>query len=118
MLCSRNFEELLRLQCVADIAEVTIYVGLGVAIPGHEAAKFTSKQDSLHALMVERERSEGIFPYLLDAKFFLSVVSKDGDSVSAVRPQKFEAAIEQVLDHVTVIDVHGHPGALLMVVHS
>jgi hypothetical protein len=76
------------LQCVADIAEVTIYVGLGVAIPGHEAAKFKSKQDSLHALMVERERSEESFPYLLRAKFFLSVVvSEDGDSVSAVRPQ-------------------------------
>jgi hypothetical protein len=69
--------------------------------------------------MVERERSEESFPYLLHTKFFLSaVVSEDGDNVSAVRPQKFEAAIEQVFDNVTVIGVHGHPGALLMVVHS
>jgi hypothetical protein len=57
------FEEFQRLQSVADIAEVAIDVSLGVAIPGHEAAKFASKQDSLHALMVERERSEESVPY-------------------------------------------------------
>ena len=82
------FEELQCCKCFVDIAEVTINVGLGVAIPCHETAKFTIKQDSLHVLMVERERSEESFPYLLRAKFFLSVVvSEDGDSVSAVRPQ-------------------------------
>jgi hypothetical protein len=69
--------------------------------------------------MVELERSETSFPYLLRAKFFLiAVASKDGDSISAVRPQKFEASIEQVFYNVTVIVVHGHPGALLVVVHS
>ena len=57
------FEEFQRLQSVADIAEVAIDVSLGVAIPGHESAKFASKQDSLHALMVERERSEESVPY-------------------------------------------------------
>jgi hypothetical protein len=31
------------LQSIADIAEVAIDVSLGVAIPGHEAAKFASK---------------------------------------------------------------------------
>jgi hypothetical protein len=99
-----------------DISEVTINVGLGVAIPGHKAAKFASKQDSLHALMVERERSEESFPYLLRAKFFLNAVaSEDGHSISAVRPQKFESTIEQVFYNVTVIGVHGHPGALLVV---
>ena len=75
------FEEFQHLQSVADIAEVAIDVSLGVAIPGHESAKFASKQDSLHALMVERERSEEIFPYLLRVKFFWSTVaSEDGDS--------------------------------------
>ena len=113
------FEEFQRLQSVADIAEVAIDVSLGVAIPGHESAKFASKQDSLHALMVERERSEESFPYLLCAKFFLnSVVREDGDSVSAARPQSSEAAIKQVFDNVTVVRVQGHPGALFMVVHS
>ena len=52
------FEEFQRLQSVSDITEVAIDVSLGVAIPGHEAAKFASKQNSLHVLMVERERSE------------------------------------------------------------
>jgi hypothetical protein len=33
---------------------VAIDVSLGLAIPGHEAAKFASKQDSLHAIVVER----------------------------------------------------------------
>ena len=89
------FEEFQRLQSVADIAEVAIDVSLGVAIPGHEAAKFASKQDSLHALMVERERSEESFPYLLRAKFFSSVVLRENsDHISAVRPQSFEAAIK------------------------
>ena len=81
------FEEFQHLQSVADIAEVAIDVGLRVAVPGHEAATFASKQDSLHALMVERERSEKSVPYLLRAKFFSSsVVRENSDSVSAVRP--------------------------------
>ena len=37
---------------------------------------------------------------------------------SAVRPQNFEAAIEQVFDNVMVMRVQGHPDALFMVVHS
>ena len=51
-------EKCQHLQSVADIAEVAIDIGLGVAIPGHEAAKFTRKQDSLHALVIKRERSQ------------------------------------------------------------
>ncbi len=89
------------MQSVADIAEVAIDVSLGVAIPGHEAAKFASKQDSLHALMVEWERSEESVPYLLRAKFFSSaVLGENGDSVSAGRPQSFEAVIKQVFDDI------------------
>ena len=51
-------EEFQHFQSVADIAEVAIDIGLGVAILGHEAAKFTRKQDSLHALVIKRERSQ------------------------------------------------------------
>ncbi len=47
-------EEFQHFQSVADIAEVAIDVSLGLAIPSHEAAKFASKQDSLHAIVVER----------------------------------------------------------------
>jgi hypothetical protein len=117
------FEEFQCLQSVVDIAEVAIDVSLGVPSQAmrrlNSRASFASKQDSLHALMVEWERSEESFPYLLSAKFFWSaVVREDGDIVSAARPQKFEAAIEQVFDNATVIRVQGHPGALLMVVHS
>ncbi len=61
-------------------------VSLGVTIPGHESAKLPSKQDSLHALMVERECSEESVPYILCAKFFSSVVlGENGDSISALR---------------------------------
>jgi hypothetical protein len=56
------FEEFQHLQSVADIVKVEINVGLGVAIPGHESAKFASKQNSLHALMVERDRIEKSVP--------------------------------------------------------
>jgi len=37
-----------------------------MTIPGHETAKFASKQDSLHALMVDRERGEESSPLLLE----------------------------------------------------
>ena len=69
--------------------------------------------------MVERERSEESVPFVLCAEFFSSaVLGENGDSVSAGRPQSFEAATKQVFDNVTVVRVQGHPGALLMVVHS
>jgi hypothetical protein len=88
-------------------------------IPGHEAAKFANKQDSLHALVIERERREQSFPYLLATKFCANdVFGEDGEGVSAVRPQFLEAVIEQVFDNVTVVCVLGHPGVLLVVVHS
>ena len=113
------FEEFQHLQSVADIAEVAIDVSLGLAIPSHEAAKFASKQDSLHALVIERERREQSFPYLLATKFCANdVFGEDGEGVSAVRPQFLEAVIEQVFDNVTVVCVLGHPGVLLVVVHK
>jgi hypothetical protein len=69
--------------------------------------------------MVERERREKIVPYLLCAKFFSSaVVRENSDSVSAARPQSFEGMVKQVFDDITVVRVHGHPGALLSVIDS
>jgi len=112
-------EEFQHFQSVADIAEVAVDVSLGVAIPGHEAAKFASKQDSLHALVVERERREQSFPYLLATEFCANAVFReDGEGVSAGRPQCLEAVIEQGFENVTVVRVQGHPGVLLLVVHS
>ena len=53
---------------------MSIYIGLGMAIPGHEAANFTRKQDSLHALVVKRERSKQSLPYLLATQFCAGTV--------------------------------------------
>ena len=98
---------------------MAIDIGLGVAIPGHEAAKFTSKQDSLHALVVEWERSEQIFPYLLATQFCANTVfGEDGEVVSAGVPQCLKTAIEQGFENVTVVHVQSHPGVLLLVVHN
>jgi len=47
------------------ICEMKIYCSFGVSIPAHYASKFTSKQSSLHALVVQREGSKKGFPYLL-----------------------------------------------------
>ena len=83
MLRARNFS----IQSVTDIAEVSIDIGLGVTIPGHEAAKFTRKQDSLHGLVVKREHSEQSFPYLLATQFCAGTVfGKDGEGIGAVMP--------------------------------
>ena len=112
-------EEFQHFQSVADIDEVAIDVGLGVAIPGHEEAKFASKQDSLHALVVERECREQSFPYLLATEFCANTgFGEDGEGVSAGRPQCLEAAIEQGFENVTVVRIQGHPGVFLLVVHS
>jgi hypothetical protein len=112
-------EEFQHFQSVADIAEVEIDVGLGVAIPGHEVAKFTRKQDSLHELVVEREHREQSFPYLLATQFCANAVFGEyGEGVSAGVPQCLEAVIEQGFENVTVVRVQGHPGVLLLVVHS
>ncbi len=100
---------------------MAIDVGLGVAIPGHEVAKFkfTRKQNSLHAVVVERERREQSFPYLLATQFCANAVFGEcGEGVSAGVPQCLEAAIEQGFENVPVVLVQSHPGVLLLVVHS
>jgi hypothetical protein len=98
---------------------MSIYIGLGMAIPGHEAANFTRKQDSLHALVVKRERSKQSLPYLLATQFCAGTVfGEDGEGVSAGVPQCLKAAIEQGFENVTVVRVQSHPDVLLLVVHN
>jgi hypothetical protein len=48
-----------------DRSEMKNDCALGVSIPTHHSSKFTSKQSSLHALVVQREGSKKGFPYLL-----------------------------------------------------
>ena len=58
-------------------------------------------------------------PYLLATEFCANAVFReDGEGVSAGRPQCLEAVIEQGFENVTVVRVQGHPGVLLLVVHS
>jgi len=69
--------------------------------------------------VIDRERREQSFPYLLATKFCANaVLGEDGEGVCAVRPQCLEAVIEQVFKNVTVVRVQGHPGDHLVVVHS
>ena len=72
---------------ITDIAEMAIDIGLGSAVPSHKVAKFSRKQDSLHALVVERECSEQSFPYLLATQFCAcTVFGEDGEGIGAVMP--------------------------------
>ena len=48
-----------------DRGEVKIDSTRVVSIPSHHANKFTSKESSLHVLVVERKGSKKSFPYLL-----------------------------------------------------
>jgi hypothetical protein len=67
---------------------MAIDIGLGMAVPGHEVAKFTRKQDSLHGLVVKREHSEQSFPYRLATQLCANTVfGEDGEGVSAGVPQ-------------------------------
>jgi hypothetical protein len=98
---------------------MAIDIGLGVAVPDHEAAKFTRKQDSLHALVGKWERSKQSLPYLLATQFCAGTVfGEDGKGVGAVVPQCLKSAIEQGFENVTVVRVQSHPGVLLLVVHN
>ena len=64
---------------------MAIDISLGAAVPSHKVAKFCRKQDSLHALVVERECSEQSFPYLLATQFCAGTVfGEDGEGIGAV----------------------------------
>jgi hypothetical protein len=69
--------------------------------------------------VVERERSEQSFPYLLATQFCAGTVfGEDGEGIGAVMPQGLKSAVEQGLENVTVVRIQSHPGVLLLVVHK
>ena len=83
--------------------KVKINSPLSVAIPQHHASKFTSKQRSLHALVVERENSKKGFPDLLcTAGLRGSVLLEDLEVVRERVPEHLEAAIEYVFQRVAI----------------
>jgi hypothetical protein len=90
-----------------------------VSIPPHHASKFTSKQRSLHAFVVERESSEKGFPDLLCTTGLRgSVLLEDLEGVRERVPEHLEAAIEYVFQRVAIRVVHVHPCVFLRVIDS
>jgi hypothetical protein len=90
-----------------------------VSIPQHHASKFTSKQRSLHAFVVERESSEKGFPDLLCTTGLRgSVLLEDLEGVRERVPEHLEAAIEYVFQRVAIRFVQVHPGVFFRVIDS
>jgi hypothetical protein len=90
-----------------------------VSIPPHHASKFTSKQSSLHALVVERESSKKGFPDLLcTAGLRGSVLLEDLEGVRERVPEHLEAAIEYVFQRVAIRVVRVHPRTFLRVIND
>jgi hypothetical protein len=90
-----------------------------VSIPPHHASKFTSKQRSLHAFVVERESSKKGFPDLLCTTGLRgSVLLEDLEGVRERVPEHLEAAIEYVFQRVAIRFVQVHPGAFFRVIDS
>jgi hypothetical protein len=59
---------------LGDRSEMMVDCALGVSIPANHASNFTSKQNSLHARVVQRESSKKGFPYLLGTERLGSAV--------------------------------------------
>jgi hypothetical protein len=90
-----------------------------VSIPPHHASKFTSKQRSLHAFVVERESSEKGFPDLLCTTGLRgSVLLEDLEGVRERVPEHLEAAIEYVFQRVAIRVVRVHPRTFLRVING
>jgi hypothetical protein len=99
--------------------EVKINSPRSVSIPPHHVSKFTSKQSSLHALVVKRESSKKGFPDLLCTAWLRGIVLlKNLEGVSERFPEHLEAAIEYVFQRVAIRVVHVHPGAFFRVIDS
>jgi hypothetical protein len=91
----------------------------GVSIPTHHASKFTSKQSSLHALVVERESSKKGFPDLLCTTWLRGIVFLEHlEGISERVPEHLEASIEYVFQRVSIRFVHVHPGAFFGIIDS
>jgi hypothetical protein len=90
-----------------------------VSFPPHHASKFTSKQRSLHAFVVEGEGSEEGFPDLLcTTGLRCSVLLENLEGVRERVPEQLEAAIEDVLQRVAIRVVRVHPRTFLCVIDS
>jgi len=102
-----------------DRIKVKINSPRSVTIPPHHASKFTSKQSSLHALVVKRESSKKGFPDLLCTAWLRGIVLlEDLEGVSERVPEHLEAAIEYVFQRVAIRFVQVHPGAFFRVIDS
>jgi hypothetical protein len=89
---------------------MTVDSALGVSIPAHHAGDFAGEQNSLHALVVKRESSEKVFPYLLGTQLLgRSVGVENFHSVSERGPEVLKTAIEDVFKRVTVVLIQCHP---------
>jgi hypothetical protein len=99
--------------------EVKINSPRSVSIPPHHTSKFTSKQSSLHALVVKRESSKKGFPDLLCTACLRGIVLlKDLEGVSERFPEHLETTIEYVFQRVAIRFVQVRPGAFLRVIDS
>jgi hypothetical protein len=102
----------------SDRGEVKINSPRGVSIPAHHASKFTSKQSSLHALVVKRESSKKGFPDLLCTTLLRGVVLlKHFEGISEGDPERFKATIEYVFQRVTISFVRVHPGTFFSIIN-
>jgi hypothetical protein len=100
-----------------DRREMMVDIALGVSIPAHHASNFTSKQNSLHTLVVQRESSKKGFPYLLGTKRLgRSVGVENFYRISEWGPEILKEAIKDVFKRVTVMLIHCHPGVFFSIV--
>jgi hypothetical protein len=99
--------------------EVKINSPRGVSIPPHHASKFTSKQSSLHALVVKRESSKKGFPDLLCTSWLRGIVLLEHlEGISERGPERFKAAIKYVFQGVAIRFVRVHPGTFFCIINS
>jgi hypothetical protein len=83
---------------------------LGVSIPGHESADLTGKEDSLHVLVLEGERGQKSFPYLLSAqKLGRAVLVKNCIVVRKLGPQRHKTEVYSVFKKIAFMFSACHP---------
>ena len=102
-----------------DRGEVKIDSPRVVSIPAYHVSKFTSKQSSLHVLVVKRKSSKKSFPYLLCTKWLRGDVALEHFEVISERgPEFLKAAIEDVFKRVAIRFVRVHPGAFFSIIDN
>jgi len=102
-----------------DRGEVKIDGTRVVSVPSHDASKFTSKQSSLHALVVERKGGKKSFPYLLGTdRLRGDCVLEHFEGISERGPEFLKAAIEDVFKRVAIPFVRVHPGSFFSIIDS